>query len=89
VITYKPIVRNSEPLPYDKWKFQIITPEYFYSSISFVQFLDEDNYIVQKFMNDGAGSDYDSVNSWSKKLGGRTSGINNHGEALPKELLVC
>ncbi|KLU17389.1 MULTISPECIES: DUF2931 family protein [Xenorhabdus] len=48
VVNYKPIVRNSEPLPYDKWRFQFITPEYFYASISFVQFLDEDNYIVQK-----------------------------------------
>ncbi|MBE8598234.1 DUF2931 family protein [Xenorhabdus sp. BG5] len=89
VVTYKPIVRNSEPLPYDKWKFQFITPEYFYASISFVQFLDEDNYIVQKFMPDGADPDYNSVNSWSNKLGGGTSGIKNHGEALPQALLVC
>ncbi|WFQ78602.1 DUF2931 family protein [Xenorhabdus sp. SF857] len=89
VVTYKPIVRNSEPLPYDKWRFQFITAEYFYASISFVQFLDEDNYIVQKFMPDGANSDFRSVNSWSKKLGGGASGIKNHGEALPQALLVC
>ncbi|WP_340609712.1 DUF2931 family protein [Xenorhabdus bharatensis] len=89
VVTYKPIVRNSERLPYDKWRFQFITPEYFPASISFVQFLDEDNYLVQKFMPDGANSDFRSVNSWSKKLGGGTSGIKNHGEALPQALLVC
>ncbi|REF28591.1 DUF2931 family protein [Xenorhabdus cabanillasii] len=89
VVTYKPIVRNSEPLPYDKWRFQIITPEYFPASISFVQFLDEDNYIVQKFMNDGANSDYRSVNTWNKRVGGVSDVIKNHGEALPLSLTVC
>ncbi|WP_072059715.1 MULTISPECIES: DUF2931 family protein [Xenorhabdus] len=40
-------------------------------------------------MPDGADSDFRSVNSWSKKLGGGASGIKNHGEALPQSLLVC
>ncbi|MBC8949871.1 MULTISPECIES: DUF2931 family protein [Xenorhabdus] len=75
IVNYKPIVRHSEPLPYEKWRFQFITPKYFPASISFVQFLDEDNYIVQKFMPDGANSDFRSVNSWSKKLGGGLDGV--------------
>ncbi|WP_338804638.1 DUF2931 family protein [Xenorhabdus griffiniae] len=89
VVNYKPIVRHSEPLPYENWRFQFITPEYFPVSISFVQFQDEDNYIVQKFMPDGANSDYRSVTTWNKKLGGGSSGINNYGEALPRSLTVC
>jgi hypothetical protein len=89
VVTYKPIVRNSEPLPYKRWEFQIRTPEYFPASISFIQFLDEDNYIVQKFMNDGANSDYASVNSWDKRVGGVSDVIKNHGEALPQSLIIC
>ncbi|PHM73272.1 DUF2931 family protein [Xenorhabdus kozodoii] len=89
VVNDKPIVRHSEPLPYEKWRFQFITPEYFPVSISFVQFQDEDNYIVQKFMPDGADSNYRSVTTWNKKLGGGSSGINNHGEALPRSLTVC
>ncbi|BET96786.1 DUF2931 family protein [Xenorhabdus taiwanensis] len=88
-MTYKPIVRNSEPLPYKRWEFQISTPEYFPASISFVQFLDEDNYIVQKFMNDGANSNYSSVNTWDKRIGGVSDVIKNHGEALPQSLIIC
>ncbi|MDC9595101.1 DUF2931 family protein, partial [Xenorhabdus sp. IM139775] len=89
VVTYKPIVRHSEPLPYNRWEFQFSTPKYFPVSISFVQFQDEDNYIVQKFMPDGANSDYDSVTTWDKKIGGGGGAIRNHGEALPKRLMVC
>ncbi|WP_323872830.1 DUF2931 family protein, partial [Xenorhabdus doucetiae] len=88
-MTYKPIVRNSEPLPYKKWRFQILTPEFFPASISFIQFLDEDNYIVQKFMNDGTSSDYRSVNTWNKRIGGVSDVIKNHAEALPLSLTVC
>ncbi|MEX0444895.1 DUF2931 family protein [Xenorhabdus sp. SGI246] len=89
VVTYKPIVRHSQPLPYDKWWFQFYTPEYFPASISFVQFQDEDNYIVQKFMPDGANSNLRSLISWNKKLGITNSGIRNYGEALPRSLTVC
>ncbi|WFQ79311.1 DUF2931 family protein [Xenorhabdus sp. SF857] len=88
VVTYKPIVRHSQPLPYDKWWFKLRTPKYFPASISFVQFQDEDNYIVQKFMPDGANPDYESLHGWNKRLGG-SSGIRNYGEALPRSLTVC
>ncbi|OKP00120.1 DUF2931 family protein [Xenorhabdus eapokensis] len=88
VVTYKPIVRHSEPLPYDKWWFKVRTPKYFPASVSFVQFQDEDNYLVQKFMPDGASSDFESVNSWNKRLWG-SSGIRNYGEALPRSLTIC
>uniref|UniRef100_UPI000AD8765A DUF2931 family protein n=1 Tax=Xenorhabdus eapokensis TaxID=1873482 RepID=UPI000AD8765A len=90
VVTYKPIVRHSEPLPYDKWWFQIYTPKYFPASVSFVQFQDEDNYIVQKFMNDGAQSSIQSLTDWSKELGGGPgSSVKNHGEALPLRMMIC
>ncbi|PHM73271.1 DUF2931 family protein [Xenorhabdus kozodoii] len=88
VVNYKLIVRHSEPLPYEKWWFKLRTPKYFPVSISFVQFQDEDNYVVQKFMPDGANPDYESLNSWNKRLGGG-SGIRNYGEALPRSLTVC
>ncbi|MDC9595257.1 DUF2931 family protein [Xenorhabdus sp. IM139775] len=89
VVTYKPIVRHSEPLPYNRWEFQFNTPEYFPVSISFVQFQDEDNYIDQLFMPDGANQHYRSVTTWDKKIGGGGGAIRNHGEALPKRLMVC
>ncbi|PHM70727.1 DUF2931 family protein [Xenorhabdus kozodoii] len=90
VVTYKPIVRHSQPLPYEKWWFQTYTPKYFPASVSFVQFQDEDNYIVQKFMNDGAQSSIQSLTDWSKKLGGGAgSGVKNHGEALPLRMMIC
>ncbi|WP_237386459.1 DUF2931 family protein [Xenorhabdus sp. Sc-CR9] len=89
VVTYKPIVRKSEPLPYNRWEFQFNTPEYFPVSISFVQFQDEDNYIDQLLMPDGANSHYRSVTTWDKKIGGGGGAIRNHGEALPKRLMVC
>ncbi|WP_416776596.1 DUF2931 family protein [Xenorhabdus budapestensis] len=85
---YKPIVHHSEPLPYEKWWFKLRTPEYFPASISFVQFQDEDNYVVQKFMPDGANPDYESLNSWNKRLGG-SRGIRNNGEALPQWIQIC
>ncbi|WFQ80012.1 DUF2931 family protein [Xenorhabdus sp. SF857] len=88
IVNYKPIVRHSEPLPYDKWWFQFYTPEYFPASISFVQFQDEDNYLVQKFMPDGASSDSKSLHSWNKNIWA-SSGIRNYGEALPRSLTVC
>ncbi|OKP00118.1 DUF2931 family protein [Xenorhabdus eapokensis] len=88
VVNYKPIVRHSQPLPYDKWWFKLRTPKYFPASISFVQFQDEDNYVVQKFMPDGANPDYESLHDWNKRLGG-SSGIRNYGEALPRSLTVC
>ncbi|PHM70726.1 DUF2931 family protein [Xenorhabdus kozodoii] len=89
VVTYKPIVRHSQPLPYEKWWFEFYTPEYFPVSISFAQFQDEDNYIVQKFMPDGANQNFRSLVSWNKKLGTTSSGIRNYGEALPRSLTVC
>ncbi|WP_319927752.1 DUF2931 family protein [Xenorhabdus littoralis] len=89
VVNYKPIVRHSEPLPYNRWEFKFVTPKSLYASINFVQFWDEDNYVVQKFMPDGANSDYDSVDSWDQKAGGFSSAVKNHGEALPQALMVC
>ncbi|CCW30635.1 DUF2931 family protein [Xenorhabdus nematophila] len=88
-MNYKPIVRHSERLPYNRWEFKFVTPKYFYASINFVQFWDEDDYVVQKFMPDGANSDYDSVDSWDQKAGGFSSAVKNHGEALPQALMVC
>ncbi|PHM74448.1 DUF2931 family protein [Xenorhabdus kozodoii] len=89
VVNYKPIVRHSEPLPYNRWEFNFVTPKFFYASISFVQFWDEDDYVVQKFMPDGADSDFSSIDRWDKKAGGIGGVVKNHGEALPQSLLVC
>ncbi|WP_338803969.1 DUF2931 family protein [Xenorhabdus griffiniae] len=89
VVNYKPIVRHSESLPYQRWEFNFITPKYFYASISFVQFWDEDNYVVQKFVPDGVDSDFRSIDRWDKKAGGIGCAVKNYGEALPQSLLVC
>ncbi|MBD2812445.1 DUF2931 family protein [Xenorhabdus sp. Vera] len=87
--SHESIVRDSEPLPYKRWWFEIFTPEYLPASVSYALFYDEDKYIFQIIRPDNANQDYGSMNTWNKRLGSASGGIKNYGEALPRALTIC